>query len=325
MPINKRNDEIYSWVDDSGKTHYSNIKKDNNISLPPANKDPLPSQHALGHEKPTPQVIQPPVITPVKAISDGYKSPLGSLVLVIALLMGLRLFFKNIETKQREQRRRARIKNLRPEQNPDKSEIENTLPELPSYTPPNPSWTLEFIRSLEWREFEKLCAKLLETKGFHARLGAVGPDGGIDIHIYKPQELEVPYAIAQCKAQRQEIKVDTVRAFRGVMAAQEITKGYFFTSGGFYKKAWEFGKEQKMELVAGDDLLAEIKSLAQEKQEALLQEVVSTDYATPICVTCGIKMTRRRDPKSDYQFWGCLNYPRCNNKLNLRWTDKRLS
>jgi len=258
---------------------------------------------------------------------------------------------ESIEKKRREKRRCEKIQELRPKQNSQKPQTiihnhyhttivtpsaetaqsplpidiefsEIILPE-PVLAPSKPSWTLEFIRSLEWREFEKLCAKMLEEKGFRAELGEFGPsgDGGKDIRIYKPQEIENPYALAQCKAQKQNIQIGKIRELRGTMAKEKVAKGFFFTSGEFYKKAWEEGKEQGMKLVTGNDLLTEIKRLPPQKQEAMLQEIIDTDYMTPTCTVCGIKMIKRSTPQNDYQFWGCVNYPRCQNKLKLRWTE----
>jgi len=349
MPANtKVPQEIYVWVDDSGITHFSNtIKKETSISVPPVTNSPSPEQ-AQKQEKPTEQVVQQQIVKPTlqphtdkpvmqsqvikppQAVNGGNVNGFGFMVLMLVMAVALRLVFNTIEKERREKSRHKKIRELRPEANPIPSqktndiELAETIRPEPNPMPSRPFWTLEFIRSLEWREFEKLCATVLETRGFCTELGGFGMsgDGGKDIQIYMPQEPERPYAIAQCKAQRQEIKVDTVRAFRGVMAAQNVTKGFFFTSGKFYKKAGEFGKDQQIELVTGDDLLAEITNLPQEKQESLLQDIVSTDYKTPTCTVCGIKMTRRDTQKSEYQFWGCVNFPRCKNKMELRWTDK---
>lgn len=355
MPVSTKNpDQIYSYVDDSGKTIYSNIKKDTNIKIPPAKKYSLPTQQVQQQEKQTAQIIQPAVIEPIKVKpGSNINGSIGFMVFMAIVVIGFKLFFENIGKKRRGKRRGERIRELRPEQKSENLQTilrnyhhttsvtppaetakspysidivlsENIQPELSSSTAENSSWTLDFIRSLEWREFEKLCARILETKGFHAKLGAFGPDGdgGMDIRIYKQQELERPYGIAQCKAQKQEIKVETIRAFRGVMAAEKIMKGFFYTSGEFSSKAWAFGKEQKIEIVAGDDLLDEIRNLPTEKQKAMMEAIVSTDYMTPTCTVCGIKMARRNGAKSEYQFWGCPNYPRCKKKLELRWTDK---
>lgn len=329
--------KIYVWEDESGITHFSNVdKQETNTLALPATSSPFPQQ-SQNQEKSTEQAIQPQVakpavqpsiVDPRPAANGRNVNGSGFIVFMFVVVVAFRLFLNSVEKERRKRKRFEKVRELRPEANPipaqEVNDIESEIirPEL-NPMPSQPSWTLDFIKSLEWREFEKLCARVLETRGFHAKLGNMGADGGTDIHIYTPHELEKPYAIAQCKAYRQEIKVDVVRAFRGVMAANNITKGFFFTSGKFYKKAAEFGKEQQMELVTGDGLLAEITRLPQEKQEIMLKEIISTDYTTPTCVTCGIKMTRRNTPKSDYQFWGCINYPRCKNKMELRWTDQK--
>lgn len=338
MPTNKGPDNIYSWVDDSGITHYSNIKKETKIVDPSAKNYSFSPPNEQKQEKITAQVVQPPDIKPTKTMPNTNANGISGLIVLIAMAIGLKLLKENIEKKRKEKRRGERIRILRPEQivknpqiksapSPQSIETnfsERNLPELPSPPPKKLSWTLDLIRSLEWREFEKLCARLLETKGFHAKLGDFGPDGdgGLDIRIYKQQELERPYGIAQCKAQKQEVKIETIRAFRGVMAVEKITKGFFYTSGEFSNKAWAFGKEQKIEIVSGEELLDEIRSLPQEKQEALLQEIITTDYMTPTCTVCGVKMIKKSSPKSEYQFWSCPKYPKCRGKLELRWTDK---
>lgn len=340
MPITTKNpDQIYSYTNDSGKTVYSNIKNETKISAPPANNDSLPPLKDQNQEKQTAQVVQPSVIKPISAMpGSNMNGSLGFMVFMAMVIIGFKLFAENIEKKYKEKKRSERIRRLRAEKKSGNSQKEsaqnlqslkialpeNTSQEVTICRPEKPAWTLNFIRSLEWREFEKLCARVLETKGFHAKLGDFGSDGdgGLDIRIYKQQELERPYGIAQCKAHKKEINVDTIRGFRGVMAAEKITKGFFYTSGEFTNKAWVFGKEQKIEIVAGDDLLDEIRNLPQEKQEILLQEIVTTDYMTPTCTVCGVKMVKKSSSKSEYQFWSCPKYPRCRGKLELRWTDK---
>lgn len=341
MPVaTKVSQKIYSWVDDSGTKHFSNVSKNeaNTSTLSGANS-PIPQQSQT-QEKPNEQAIQPqvvksglepPVVNPPPTLNPGNGNGFGVIVFMILIVVAFRMFLDRVEKGRREKKRYDKIRELRPESNPlpsqETSDIglsETIHPELNPISP-QPSWTLQFIRSLEWREFEKLCATVLETRGFHAKLGNMGADEGIDIHIYTPQQPEKPHAIAQCKAHQQEIKVDVVRAFRGVMAAKNITKGFFFTSGGFYKKADEFGKDQDMELITGDDLLTEITSLPQDKQDAMLQEISSTDYTAPTCVSCGVKMIIRASSKSENQFWGCINFPKCQNTLKPRWTDQKKS
>ena len=295
--------QIHTWEDESGTKHYSNVgKQETNTSDLPVTSPSFPQQ-VQQQERPTEQarkphvassVVQAPIVESQPTAKNRADNGFGAIVLLLIIVVAFRMFLDSSKKERRKIKPSKKTGEVRPGANPvpeqETNDIEfpeSTRPE-PNSVPSQPCWTLDFIKSLEWREFEKLCARVLETRGFRAELGNMGADGGTDIHIYRPPELEKPYAIAQCKAHRQEIKVDAVRAFRGVMAAKNITKGFFFTSGKFYKKAGEFGKGQQMELVTGDDLLAEITSLPQEKQEFLLQEIVSTHYMTPTCVACGI-------------------------------------
>lgn len=339
MPAStKVTQEIYGWVDDSGTKHFSNVSKpETNTSAPPETSTSFPQQ-SQKLERPIGQAIHPQIVTP--ALQPLIVNPLtsadskkgngsGFLVFMVVMVIVLKVLLNNSEKKLRKRKRYEKIRELRPEVTPLPSqktvdiELAETIESGRGPLSSAPSWTLDFIKSLEWREFEKLCATVLETRGFHAKLGDVGPDGGTDIHIYKLEDLEKLYAIAQCKAQRKKIKVDTVRAFRWVMTSKNVTKGFFFTSGSFYKIAGDFGKEQGIEIVTGDDLLEEIIRLPLEIQEVMLKEIVSTDYTTPTCVNCGVKMTKRLTPKRKDQFWGCVNFPRCRNIMEFRWTDKR--
>ncbi|OGQ88874.1 MAG: hypothetical protein A2512_01630 [Deltaproteobacteria bacterium RIFOXYD12_FULL_56_24] len=330
MPINtKKTEQIYSYTDESGKTVFSNIKKDTEINVPPSKKHSFPTQA----EKPITQAIKPVKFEPASVLTGNkqIQNTFGMIVLMIIAAMGIRLFFDNLDKKLTAKKKKQNQKEK------EKQTIvvhhhhyHEKPPETEKKEPPfeakqaKSSWTIEFLRSLEWREFEKLCAKILEERGFKTELGNFGPggDGGKDIRVFKAKAPEKPYGLAQCKAQKSDITVGKIRELRGTMAKENVAKGFFFTSGGFYKIAWEEGKEQKMELVNGDELLTEIQSLPIEKQETMLREITNTDYMTPTCTACGIKMTKRTSTTSNEKFWGCVNYPKCNKKLELRWTDK---
>jgi len=324
----KRKDDVFSYTNESGKTVFTNIKKEPEIKVPPQYFSPPQKQIQPNTQI---QEAKPIQIEPARIIKGNkqLQNTFGMIVAMIIVAMAIRFFFEYLDKKITENKKKKQKAWRQPEEKktvivhhhhyhatkePQKeTETEKVLP-----------WTIEFIRSLEWREFEKLCAKILEERGFVAILGDFGQrgDGGKDIRIYKAMATERPYALAQCKAQRTDIVVGKIRELRGTMAKENVTKGFFFTSGGFYKIAWEEGTAQKMELITGDMLLEEIKTLPIEKQEAMMKEITSTDYTTPTCTVCGIKMKKRTSTTNGKPFWGCVNYPRCNNKLELRWTDQ---
>lgn len=371
----KKTDEIYVWLDESGKTVYSNVKKEKNVSVPPQKGHKFSQSDTSSQPaKPLPEKVAGQSMADsngtaslAPGVAGGQTgSPVG-LLLVLVVLGAFALFLSHIARKVKRQGPGEDAARQRSPSGPGQSTIKDyhvtvvppsvaarrysrqqdrlaeqggpsvnmhcagaaspaaaaqPLPESGGQMPVHAGWSLEFVRSLEWREFEKLCARILNEQGYRAELGRPGADEGVDIRIYQRQPPEVLYALAQCKAQRQDIKVDAVRAFRGTMVAHGVSRGFFFTSGGFYKKAEKFGKEQGMELYTGERVLTEVNTLPHEKQSSMLREIVSTDYTTPTCVNCGIKMVRRSSAGHSYQFWGCVNFPKCRNRLELRWTEK---
>ena len=89
--------------------------------------------------------------------------------------------------------------HIRPTDPKPKSE-QRAAPIPPSEAISRPTaWSIEALRSLEWKRFELLCAKYYEMTGFKAETMLCGPDGGIDVKLFKVGE-DKPAAIVQCKA-----------------------------------------------------------------------------------------------------------------------------
>jgi restriction system protein len=185
---------------------------------------------------------------------------------------------------------------------------------------PHDSWSIELIKSLEWKRFEELCAGVFLAKGYDAQVTELGADGGIDIHLFKPGT-EKPLGIIQCKAwNSRRVGVKPVRELYGVMAAEETPLGIFIASGDFTDDARSFAKGKHIKLLTGRDLLGMIKELPEEKQSSLLTEITKGDYTTPTCPSCGIKMKLRTAKKGGNvggKFWGCVNYPRCTQRIPI--------
>jgi restriction system protein len=157
------------------------------------------------------------------------------------------------------------------------------------------SQTLDAIRSLPWREFERVVAAAFSAKGWTPELvGQRGPDGGLDLVLRKGKQR----AIAQCKQRRfaygAYVGEREVREFVGVIAAQKAMKGFFVTSGVFTPEATEFAeKVAQLELIAGDDLLAMVGR----------------------CPKCKGPLVPK--PGKYGVFLSCVRYPDCDGALNL--------
>jgi len=184
----------------------------------------------------------------------------------------------------------------------------------------NKIWSLELIKSLEWRYFEELCSEYYKEKGYETKLTRFGADGGVDINLYKESySLNKPYGIVQCKAwNTNKIGVKPIRELYGVMAAEQTPLGIFITSGAFTIEAKDFSKNKNLKLISGIELLNLIKVMPEKSKQKLLDKITKGDYLTPTCPSCGIKMVLRTSKKGQNigsKFWGCKNFPRCRSTL----------
>lgn len=169
---------------------------------------------------------------------------------------------------------------------------------------------------LEWKRFELLCAKYYEAVGFTTATLAAGPDGGIDVKLFKVDPAK-PLAIVQCKAwSTHPVGVKEIRELLGVMAHEKVGRGIFVTTGSYTSDALQFGDANPIQLLDGKGFLNKILDLPPEMQKALLDFAFEGDYRTPTCASCGVKMMARDSKRGP--FWGCVHYPRCKTTLTMR-------
>jgi restriction system protein len=186
--------------------------------------------------------------------------------------------------------------------------------------PPRPAaWGPDVFRVIEWRRFEALVEALFRQMGVEAKSQPHGADGGVDIWLYAGQKPEAPLGLVQCKHwTSRPVGVDKIRELRGVMAAQKVGRGIFATTSTFTAEATRFGRENGIDLLDADRLLAMIAKRAPDQQRALLEVALEGDYWRPSCASCGAKMVERTPEQGGDAFWGCSNFPRCSNTLKMR-------
>lgn len=178
-------------------------------------------------------------------------------------------------------------------------------------------WSLELLNQLEWKRFEQLCAEYFRELGFRAEVAREGADGGVDIHLHTG-ESSAPGILVQCKAWRTyKVGIKQIRELFGVMAADQVREGIFVTTGAFTGEAKAFADGKNVHLIDGADLLAKLRTLEPERQEALLRLATEGDYTTPTCPSCGVKMVQREASAGGEPFWGCPNFPRCRTTLSI--------
>jgi len=184
---------------------------------------------------------------------------------------------------------------------------------LDAMMPRPAAWSLEALRQLEWKRIELLCARYYEAAGFRTETQATGPDGGIDVKLYKNDPIH-PIAIVQCKAwNTRPVGVKEVRELLGVMAHVKVARGIVVSTGGYSQDALAFGAANPIQLLDGQALVDKLLQLAPAQQAALLASSFEGDYRTPTCPSCGVKLRERSGKRAS--FWGCKNYPRCKTLI----------
>jgi restriction system protein len=182
------------------------------------------------------------------------------------------------------------------------------------------SWSADvFMEMVDWRRFEALVEALFAQAGFETRSQSHGADGGIDIWLYSRCQPGTPVSIVQCKHwSGRRVGVDKVRELRGVMAAHDVKRGQFATTSRFSDEAIAFARDNGINLLDVDGLLALIGKRTAEQQQELLDVAYEGEYWRPTCVNCGIKLVERRPKSGAAPFWGCTNFPRCKTTMQMR-------
>jgi restriction system protein len=190
--------------------------------------------------------------------------------------------------------------------------------ELPK-TPRPDRWSPELLRELEWKHFDILCAAYYGHRQFRIDSAVCTPDGGSHAKLYF-KDLHQPVAMLGCKAWGgRPIGVKPLRELAEAMQRHLIPKGIFHASADYTNDARAYARENRIQLVSGKELVANIRRLPEPVQKALLDLTTSGDYTTPMCPACGEKMVMCTSDRGD--FWGCSGYPECKATLAAMHTS----
>jgi restriction system protein len=182
---------------------------------------------------------------------------------------------------------------------------------------------LDDLRKMSWREFEQLVADTFRRKGFRVQeVGGTG-DGGVDLVLIGSAGLEF---LVQCKQYRAwDVGEPKVREFYGAMAAHRTRcEGIVVTCGRFTGPARSFCVGKPIRLVDGHELVNLIvgtNPVTPAVQHFNSAPPPELNQSAPACPACGFTMVRRiatRGLNKGHPFWGCVNFPRCKQIINVR-------
>lgn len=172
--------------------------------------------------------------------------------------------------------------------------------------------SLDRIRSMEWRQFERLVGEAYRRKGYRVvDRGGTGADGGVDVEL-RTKDKKI---VVQCKRWRtRAVGVVPVRELYGAMVGEEAHAAIFVTSGRFTPEAIEFALEKPITLMDGEALLKLLLEGAPPGARSNGSEtpVVTNSEGPVTCPQCASAMVRRVARRgTGGEFWGCSQFPEC--------------
>lgn len=175
--------------------------------------------------------------------------------------------------------------------------------------------TPELLRRLEWKRFELLVQRDLEARGVRVECTCVGVEGGVDLHVYRGDELQA-YGFVQCHAHASRpVTLNQITAFFELMAVSRV-EGTFVTTGAFTPGAQAWAQTKGVALIPGDAVVARFNALPATTRSRILEEVTAGDYLTPTCRSCDGKLVPAGAPSPDIA-WVCPRAPRCTYTLPI--------
>lgn len=190
---------------------------------------------------------------------------------------------------------------------------------------------LDSIRSLTWRDFERLVAEAYRRQNYSVvENGGGGADGGVDLVLRREGTV-----LVQCKRWKTyRVGVKEVRELFGILSAEKAARAILITSGRFTDDARAFAAGKPLDLIDGGDLLELVRSVREGAPPASLPGLrpsaaqataqassgLAAGSATRACPRCGESMvlrSARQGVRAGTRFWGCSTFPKCRGTVEV--------
>jgi restriction system protein len=169
------------------------------------------------------------------------------------------------------------------------------------------------LREVDWFQFEKIIEILYRNLGCQVtRRGGANPDGGIDLVIERDGEK----IAVQCKQWKSSnVRIRGMREFLGALTHAGIPRGIFITLHGYTSEATQLADEHNIEILDETGLAQLLEQAGARFDPVLLDALQDRRKSCPKCEAEMILRTAKKGPNADRQFWGCSQYPRCQEAL----------
>lgn len=174
---------------------------------------------------------------------------------------------------------------------------------------------LAALRRIDWFHFEKVVAAIYRGYGDAVeRFGGAQPDGGVDLIVTAKSGKFVVQCKHWCNG---TVGVKNIRELLGTLTTSGIPKGVFVTMRGYSDEARDLGVKHGLVLLDQAQLAELIVGLGQTHGAEVLALLNDHRKFCPKCEREMVLRTAKRGVNAGKQFWGCSDYPRCVETLEL--------
>lgn len=158
---------------------------------------------------------------------------------------------------------------------------------------------LNSLKSLSWREFERLVGEAYRRLGYVVDVvGQGGADWGVDLVLMRRGEK----ILVQCKQWRaNSVGASVVREMAGLMLHRQASGVKVVCVGKFTRDARAFADGKDIELVSGDDLMKLVRLVQRDSDT-----ISKFESGAPSCPDYGHPMYRRYSQRRGALFGGAL-------------------
>jgi len=110
------------------------------------------------------------------------------------------------------------------------------------------------LYNLEHRKFEVLISEIFRNQGFRTELGKGVGDGGIDVKLFKKDEIDEIVNLVQVKRYKPTlpIKLEAVSSLSAIVNQENANRGLFVTTSRYLPVAKEFAARENTKLTLAD-------------------------------------------------------------------------
>ncbi len=112
----------------------------------------------------------------------------------------------------------------------------------------------DLLYQLSPRKFEILISEIFANQGYRSELGTGQNDGGVDVRLYKKDEIDQLVTLVQVKRYKPElpVKLDAVAALKAIVDDEKANRGLFVTTSSYQPVAKRFAARQTSRLTLAD-------------------------------------------------------------------------